>query len=77
MKIADYRNSVVLRWCDNTEAWIAQCVEFPYLACDGTTPRKAIKELNKEVRCWLKILKEQRTPPPTPERWKPGKVELK
>lgn len=53
-------------WSEEDRGYIAHLLEMPSLSAFGTTEERAIRELKKATRAWLKVLADEGKQPPQP-----------
>jgi len=60
------RYAVVICWCKEDEAFIAQVPELPGCMADGPTYREALANVEEVIREWIETARELGRPIPEP-----------
>jgi len=66
MKHDGKRYTYRIEWSDADQAHLARCLEFPSLAAHGSTPEKALAEIEFVVSESLRWMEEEGEPIPEP-----------
>ncbi len=67
MREESLRYEVILYWSVKDEAFIAEVPELPGCAADGATYRDALTHVQRIVREWIEIAREEGRPIPEPK----------
>ena len=62
-----WKYEIIIYWCEEDQAYIAEVPELPGCAADGRTHKQALANVEVIIQEWIETAKELKRPVPEPK----------